>query len=127
MSRLLNRSTTPRLLSPALVAGVRERHRILRAKATFPRHRRDTHDGDRIRPRNKKRETSRPDPGVASRHAFGTAPKYSATHATRAVGDEADGSIRQARVCQPGREHQGPRRLLDPQAGGGARDRKSVV
>src|SRR6266436_4834268 len=60
-------------------------------------------------------------PGVASRQAFGTAPKYPATHATCAVGNEGNGSLCQTRVCQPGWEHQGPRRLLDPHAGGRAR------
>src|SRR6266699_39987 len=123
MSRLLNRSTAHRLLSPALVAGARERHRVLRVETSLGGFQEVTpyeSAHDRPRPR-KKREASRSHSGIASRHAFGTAPKYAATHATRAVGDEADGSIRQARVCQPGREHQGPRRLLDPHAGGRAR------
>src|SRR6266851_5056811 len=71
--------------------------------------------------RKRRRETSRPDPGVASHHAFGTAPKYPTTHATYAVGNEGNGSVCQTRVCQPGWEHQGPRCLLDPQAGGRAR------
>src|SRR5436309_5955038 len=71
--------------------------------------------------RKRRRETSRSDPGVASRHAFGTAPKYPTTHATCAVGNEGNGSLYQTRVCQPIWEHQGPRRLLDPQAGGRAR------
>src|SRR6266581_6769362 len=113
--------TVHRLLSPALVAGAPERHRVLRVETSLPQTQENPggfqevtpHESehDRLRPRNKKRETSRSDPGIASRHALGTARKYSATHATRTVGDEADGSIRQARVCQPGREHQGPRRL----------------
>src|SRR5260370_6195729 len=65
--------------------------------------------------------SSRSDHGFASRHAFGTAPKYPTTHTTCAVDDEGDGSLCKARVCQPGWEHQGPLRLLDPQAGGRAR------
>src|SRR5436190_16346001 len=71
--------------------------------------------------RKRTKATCRSDPGVASRHAFATAPKHPATHATCAVGNEGNGSLRQTRVCQPGWEHQGPRRLLDPQAGGRAR------
>src|SRR2546427_6437000 len=75
----------------------------------------------RLRPRKGTRETSRSDPGVASRHASGTAPKYPTTHATCAVGNEGNESVCQTRVCQPGGEHQGPRRLLDPHASGPAR------
>src|SRR6266581_2684862 len=71
--------------------------------------------------RKRRRETSRSDPGVASHHAFATAPKYPTTHATCAVGNEGNGSVCQTRVCQPGWKHQGPRRLLDPHAGGRAR------
>src|SRR2546422_5032181 len=37
--------------------------------------------------------------GVASRHAFGTAPKYPTTHATCAVGNEGNES-----VCQTDRK-----------------------
>src|SRR5213592_3895239 len=58
---------------------------------------------------------------IASRHALATAAKYPATHTACAAGNGGDESLCQARVCQPGREHQGPRRLLDPQAGGRAR------
>jgi hypothetical protein len=36
MGRLLNRSTAHRLLSPALVAGTRERHPILRVEVGLP-------------------------------------------------------------------------------------------
>src|SRR5206468_3804510 len=71
--------------------------------------------------RKRSRGTSRSDPGVASCHAFETAPKYPATHATRAFGNGGNGSVCQTRVFQPGWKHQGPRRLLDPQAGGRAR------
>src|SRR5213596_2616932 len=54
--------------------------------------------------RKRRRETSRSDPRVASRHASATAPKYATTHATCAVGNEGNGSLCQTRVCQPGRE-----------------------
>src|SRR2546422_2843567 len=74
----------------------------------------------RLRP-HKRRETSRSDPGIGSRHAFETAPKYPTTHATCAAGNEGNGSLCQTRVCQPCWEHQGPRRLLGPHAGGRAR------
>src|SRR2546427_11622890 len=74
-----------------------------------------------VSPPQKEEGTSRSDPGVASRHAFATAPKNPTTHATGAVGNEGNGSLCQTRVCQPGWEHQGPRRLLDPHAGGRAR------
>src|ERR1044072_3503294 len=53
---------------------------------------------------------------IASRHALGTAAKYPATHTACAVGNGGHESLCQTRVCQPGREHQGPRRLLDPEA-----------
>src|SRR6266403_6155873 len=82
---------------------------------------RRTRHGDVVRSDNHAFGSSRSDHGFASRHAFGTAPKYPTTHATCAVGNEGNGSLRQTRVCQPGWEHQGPRRLLDPHAGGPAR------
>src|SRR5947208_17148014 len=61
----------------------------------------------RLRPRKRRRETSRSDPGVASRHKFGTASKYPTTHATCEIGNEGNGSLCQTIVCQPVWEHQG--------------------
>src|SRR2546423_14491563 len=47
----------------------------------------------RLQPHKRSRETSRSDPGVASRHTFGAAPKHSPTHATCAVGNEGNESL----------------------------------
>src|SRR2546426_1513230 len=119
--------------SPAHPAGARERHRLLRVDAGLPKAQ-ERHPlaafrtllpcesrHCRPRPRQGRRETSRSDPGVASRHAFGTAQKYPTPHATSAVGNEGHGSLCQTRVCQPGWKHQGPPRVLDPPTGGRAR------
>src|SRR6266704_2871395 len=83
--------------------------------------------GERIWKRTRNAPGQSPDrwPGAArrisSRHAPGTAAKYPATHTACAAGNGGHESLCQTRVCQPGREHQGPRRLLDSQAGGRAR------
>src|SRR5258707_15742469 len=82
---------------------------------------RRTRHGDVVRSDNHAFGSSRSDLDVSSLHKFGTAPKYSTTHSTCAVGYEGDESLCKARVCQPGWEHQGPLRLLDPQAVGRAR------
>src|SRR5216684_4795019 len=79
---------------------------------------RRTRHGDVARSDNHAFGPSRSDLDVSPLHGFGTAPKYSTTHSTCAVGNEGDGSLCQTRVCQPGWEHQGPRGLLDPPAGG---------
>src|SRR5437899_12467309 len=102
MSRLLNRSMAHRLLSPALVAGARERHRVLRVETSLPQRQENpggfqgvtpyesAHDGQRPR-KNKQREPSRSDPGSASRHARGNAPHYAAPDPTPAAGDQVNG------------------------------------
>src|SRR5439155_26066946 len=82
-----------------------------------------THGGQR----NGARNGARNGPGrsvaicVASHHTLGTAPKDTTTHPACAIGRGGDESLCQARVCQPGRKHQGPLRLLDPQTSGRAR------
>src|SRR5713101_8963172 len=82
---------------------------------------RRTRHGDVARSDNHAFGSSRSDLDVSSLRRFRTASKYSTTHSTCAVGYEGNGSLRKARVCQPCWEHQGPPRLLDPQAGGRAR------
>src|SRR5437870_3501001 len=59
--------------------------------------------GDATNPgrcRNVESAARRPDAVVASRRAAGTAAKYLATHAARAVGDARHGSLREAGICQ---------------------------
>jgi len=85
----------------------RSRHRILLGRI---RHKSEHRVSPLLRKRRK--ETSPSDPGVASRHAFGTAPKYPTTHATCALAMKGMDLFCQTRVCQPGWKHQGPRRLL---------------
>src|SRR5260370_16745493 len=54
---------------------------------------RRTRHSDVARSDNHAFGSSRSDHGFASRHAFGTAPKYPTTHTTCAVDDEGDGSL----------------------------------
>src|SRR5216117_3506986 len=78
-------------------------------------------EGIRYRPREPPSRRFGTPAGPASRHAPGIAPTYATTHPACAIGHEGNGPIREARIRQSDREHQGPHRLLDPETGGRAR------